>query len=102
MPTSEYYNDRLFLSYTEIDRKSFKTNQIYEFLLSSLKLSQDVITPNNSELIIAFKKRTSFGIYYRLIFKINQTKKIYIATFFHDITTDQYQTLIMEELKKKV
>lgn len=49
-----------------------------------------------------FRKRESLGAYYRLIFAIKSNRTNFIVTFFHDFTTDQYQTVVMEENKPKV
>lgn len=98
---SQFYNERLFSGYSSTSAKAFKTDPSYDFLLSSLVVAQDKVTKDNSELVTAFTKRTTFGVYYRLTFRVTSTKKTYLATFFHDITTDQYQTLVMEEFEHK-
>ena len=84
-PTSEYYNDRLFAGYQSIPINELEEDIVYQYFLFALSESEYSKTVSiDSEVVAAFKLVNPLGSYFKVIYRVPVTSKLYIITYFYD------------------
>ena len=93
-PTSEYYNDRLFAGYQSISINELEEDIVYQYFLFALSESEYSKTVSiDSEVVAAFKLVNPLGSYFKVIYRVPVTLKLYVITYFYDFLQGEYLVL---------
>ncbi len=81
-PAHLYYNDRVFSGFSVFPTADLEFDDVYPRLFSILKAKANF---DSYQVIAAFRQSTVEGIYYKVIYKINDI--IYLGSFSYTFST---------------
>lgn len=60
------------------------------------------ITQSNHEIVAAFKRAVPIGMYYKIIYKVTITSKLWLVTFFNDYGAGEYKLVSVEQYEPQI